>query len=438
MVSRLQSGVDEWNRWRHENPRGRPNLRNADLSNLDLEGANLVKAYLSDINLKNSNLFGIDAQGAIFSRVNFGGATLVNAKLMNAKFYDSRFVGVNFGGTNLAGAQLQNSDFSGSFVTKRPHNIPGPLIVFNRTNLEGAILKWCHFQQSSFDDANLCNSVLLDGVFDNSSFENVNLANANLNGASFKSTNFHRTNLYNVQMRNSTLNNSNFCNTFMKNADLAFSSLEGANFQNTLVENANFDYCSIYGISVWDLVGTPISQNNLMISNKDDLEISVDNLEVAQFIYLLVNNEKIRQIFNTLTTKIVLILGRFSEERKPILDYIRTILRQNNLIPILFDFEKPANRDITETVSTLAHLSKFIIADITDARTVAAELEHVVPHLPSVPVQPILQLFSEEYAWCEHMKHYPWFLELEKYKDQQDLEILVNKIIIPKIIALRE
>ena len=98
-------------------------------------------------------------------------------------------------------------------------------------------------------------------------------------------------------------------------------------------------------------------------------EITVDNLEVAQFIYLLLHNDKIRDVIDTLTSKVVLILGRFGE-RKPVLDAIKEELRKRDYLPILFDFEGPKSRDLTETVSTLAHMARFVIADITDAKSI--------------------------------------------------------------------
>ena len=80
-------------------------------------------------------------------------------------------------------------------------------------------------------------------------------------------------------------------------------------------------------------------------------EITVDNLEVAQFIYLLLNNERIRHVIDTITSKAVLILGRFTPERKAVLDALREELRKRDYLPVLFDFDKPASKDLTETVS---------------------------------------------------------------------------------------
>jgi hypothetical protein len=64
---------------------------------------------------------------------------------------------------------------------------------------------------------------------------------------------------------------------------------------------------------------------------------------VAQFIYLLLNNERIRNVIDTITSKVVLILGCFTEDRKRLLDAIRDELCKRDYLPILFDFEKPSS-----------------------------------------------------------------------------------------------
>jgi hypothetical protein len=73
--------------------------------------------------------------------------------------------------------------------------------------------------------------------------------------------------------------------------------------------------------------------------------------------------------------KTVLILGRFTDERKAVLDGLREELRKRDYLPILFDFAVPATRDITETVSLLARMARFMIADLTDPSSIPKELE---------------------------------------------------------------
>ena len=98
------------------------------------------------------------------------------------------------------------------------------------------------------------------------------------------------------------------------------------------------------------------------LSQVEANKIIVDDLRVAQFIYLLLHNEKIRTVVDTNRKKAVLILGRFTEKRKAVLRRLWNELRKRGFLPILFDFEKPSGRNLTETVSTLAHLARFIIA----------------------------------------------------------------------------
>ena len=100
---------------------------------------------------------------------------------------------------------------------------------------------------------------------------------------------------------------------------------------------------------------------------------------------------------------------------------MRQALRDRKYTPILFDFERPSNRDLTETVSTLAHLARFVLADITDARSIPQELQAIVPHLPSVAVQPLLLASQHGYGMFEHFRRFPSVLEPYLYEDQQHL-----------------
>ena len=95
-------------------------------------------------------------------------------------------------------------------------------------------------------------------------------------------------------------------------------------------------------------------QQNLIITRGAEPEITVDNIEVAQFVYLLLHHEKIRDVIDTIGRKGVLLLGRFTEGRMEVLGRLREKLRDLGFVPMVFNFDKPETKDFTETVRLLA------------------------------------------------------------------------------------
>jgi hypothetical protein len=200
----------------------------------------------------------------------------------------------------------------------------------------------------------------------------------------------------------------------------------------TNLENANLNGCRIFGISAWNLRGVPRDQLDLIITPHNEPIVTIDNLEVAQFIYLLLSNQKIRQVIDTVTSKVVLILGRFTEERKRVLDAIREELRKHDYIPVLFDFDKPASKDITGTVETLARMARFIIADLTDPSSIPHEMATIVPFLRTTPVLPIRLVGSQGYTMFKDLRRsYNWVLEVHEYADGESLISTLPKVIAP-------
>jgi uncharacterized protein YjbI with pentapeptide repeats len=72
--------------------------------------------------------------------------------------------------------------------------------------------------------------------------------------------------------------------------------LAGASLIDVHLRDADLTGCRVYGVSAWNLDLEGARQNNLIITPNDEPEITVDNLEVAQFIYLLLNNQRIRHV----------------------------------------------------------------------------------------------------------------------------------------------
>src|SRR5258708_4463926 len=190
------------------------------------------------------------------------------------------------------------------------------------------------------------------------------LSFANPNGADLSGADLSGAILYEADLSQADLSQAD-----LSRANLSRTLLVGTNLANTTLKD-----CSIYGISAWDVQLDGAEQLNLTITPYGQPIITVDNLKIPHFIYLLLNTNKIPDVIKTLTTKSVLILGRFTPERKAVLDALREALRQHNYLPILFDFEPAHTQTVRETVSTIAHLSHFIIANLTNPIAIPQQL----------------------------------------------------------------
>ena len=200
----------------------------------------------------------------------------------------------------------------------------------------------------------------------------------------------------------------------------------------TNLVDATLTDCRIYGISAWDVkLNERTKQQGLIITPAEEPAVTVDDLEVAQFVYLLLHNEKVRRVIDTITSKVVLILGRFSiPERKTVLNALRDELRKRNYAPVVFDFEKPTNRTTDETITLLARMARFVIADISDAKSVLQELRAIVPDNPSVPVQSIIDVAQDEPGMFDFFKEFRSFLKVYRYRNPAQLLANLDKRVI--------
>ena len=335
-INILRRGASVWNPWRDKNPAiminlSGANLERTQLGGLELSGINLSKAHLSSSSLMYANLKAVNLNKSI---------------LMHA---------------DLTGADLTGADLRGA--------------ILNNARLSGAILSAAILSGASLSDA------FLGGT---------NFSNADLSNADLQNTNLMMSNLSGANLRGAILFNADLTNADLSGADLTGADLTRAILMGTKIDKAKISTASVYGVNVWDLTGEFEEQKDLVITPKSAPVITVDNIKVAQFIYLILNNKEIRDVLNTLTSKAVLILGRFADDkRKATLDALRNKLREYNLLPIVFDFDRPVDRNITETVKTLAGISYFVIADVTSPKSSPLELQAIVPDY-QIPIVPII------------------------------------------------
>lgn len=379
-LSILKQGVEAWNKWRYEHRKIKEGSLDVDLNPIDLSNADLNTIHLNRANLSYANL----------SRADFSDAQLSNTDLFAADLSDAIF----------KNAYIHNSDLI-------------------RANLSRA----------NFIEANLFAVTLLD----------ANLNGANFNKATFIRSHLNRANLSNADFSESELKGVNLSRANLTNANLSNANLEQAILVETNLSKANLEGCRVYGISAWSLKLDEAIQKNLKITPDSEPTITVDDLEVAQFIYLMLNNQKIRNVIDTLTSKAVLILGRFSlPERKGILDALRNKLREYDLLPIVFDFDRPIDKDFTETIKTLAGLCYFVIADVTNPKSSPLELQATVPDY-QIPFVPIIQEGESPFAMMVDLqKKYNWVLNTVTYDSKWTLMKALKPLIIDPAMKKRQ
>jgi hypothetical protein len=245
--------------------------------------------------------------------------------------------------------------------------------------------------------------------------------------------------LTHVDLSSRDLSGIDFRGVGLFEANLSGSRLVEANMRQarlvrTRLDNADLTGAKVWGASVWDVSLSGAVQNDLVITPQGAELVTVDALDVAQFIYLLINNRNLRRVIDTITSKVVLILGRFKPDRKIVLDLVKLELRSRGYVPVLFDFEGPDNLDLTETVATLAHLSRFVVADLTEPSCIPHELMTFVRDF-QVPVVTLIAQGHLPYAmFPEMLKKYTWLQAPVEYADVGE----VQSIVLPQIITNAE
>lgn len=453
----LKQGVDVWNQWREENPDEAIDLTEADISETYLLKANLHSARLTRTNLRESDLREADLnradlRGANLRRVNLCRANLSEANLLEANLTRADLRRSNLSKANLTKASLFRADFreadlSEANLSKADLN-EANLSEANlaKANLDDANLSEANCSEADFSGANLFQAYLFETDLHEARLSEANLiaaelfeadlseadlAQARLRSANLREANLHRANFREANLCEASFRGANLNEAVLSGADLTGADLSFAILVGTKVNKARISGISIYGISVWDLKGEFEEQKDLIITRKGEPIITVDNIKVAQFIYLILNNEEVRGALNTLTSKSVLILGRFAlPERRAILDALRNKLREYDLLPIVFDFDRPTDKDFTETIKTLAGLSYFVIADVTNPKSSPLELQATVPDY-QIPFVPIIQEGEQPFAMMVDLqKKYNWVLNTITYDSVETLIKILKPLII--------
>ncbi len=259
---------------------------------------------------------------------------------------------------------------------------------------------------------NLRDAALRSTKLDGADLIMANCQGTDFSGASLKGANLHR----------ADLRSARFVDADLSGADLRAANLSQAVLIRTNVEATDLGYAEVFGVSVWSITGTPADETNLLVTAPGELALRTDGLALSQLVHFLINYRNARSLIETVTKKLVLLLGNFKEERMKVLQAIGSELRLLGFLPVIFDFERPSTKDTTGTVETLARMACFIVADLTDPSSIPHELASVVPSLRTTPVMLLREKGATGYSMVEDfVRSYGWVIPVYEYETSDGL-----------------
>lgn len=140
------------------------------------------------------------------------------------------------------------------------------------------------------------------------------------------------------------------------------------------------------------------------------------------------------ELMSEMTKRRVLILGRFTGRRLKILKAIQARLEEhpNRYKAELFVFDRPELRDLVESIIGFAAFSRFIVADLSEPKSIQSELEAIVPHFMSLPVVPIINRTGKEYATFSSIRRRQNVVQpTVRYRDLDDLLEKLDGEVVP-------
>ena len=319
--------------------------------------------------------------------------------------YEAALAGANLHAANLAGANLEGAELKAADL--------------QQASLLGAALVEANLQEATLRKADLGFADLTFAHLDNAVLAGARLWKADLTAAR----------LSGADLANADLTMAMLRETDFSGANLADATLDYALLQETNLRQANLSGCSVCGLSAWNIDLEGANQANLVITLPTEPTIMVDTLDVAQLLYLLLNNRQLHGVITGITSNMVLILGRFTPESKPVLEAIRDELRARNYTPLLFNFEKPLSRDFSQSLRTLARMARFIIADLSLHKSIAQALRAILP-ATQVPVQPLLNGSRRLFSMFPDFKQYPCVLPGYRYGSLAELQATIEEKVI--------
>ena len=280
-------------------------LSGADLSELDLRGADFRKGWLESVSFRCANLRGAKFDEAVLARADLSGAfvkgtTFTTANLGGAllqgiviegeiDFTDAIFMKADFSDTVLDGATLTRADLNEAIFTNTClTNVVAEELLFYKTDLRGLSLAGAKLDDATFIDCDVRDLDLSDTELDEISFvmckgrgiklfrargkqftaalsesfagadfrgadletvfmRGLDLEGSDFSGATLKEYDFSEANLKNAKLYRIVARDGRCVRTDFRDADLTSADLMGATFQKADIRGTKLRGANLYG-----------------------------------------------------------------------------------------------------------------------------------------------------------------------------------------------
>lgn len=221
------------------------NFSQAKLNVAKLSGANLAQADLSEAVLNVANLIRADLSEAILS-----GASLIRSELVRANLNDALGVGINLSEADLRETSLRQANLS--HANLKGANLRDANLV--ASNLERANLHAADLSRADLRGANLCNAELRQANLSQANLSGANLRGANfrwadLNGANLTGANLEQGRLSGASLYGANLSYTSLLNSILIHADLTQAQLIGADLTGAELTGAALTGAKLYEVS---------------------------------------------------------------------------------------------------------------------------------------------------------------------------------------------
>ncbi len=242
-LAKLKEGVEDWNKWREENPDIKPDLSEAILKRDTLSGINL-----SEVNLSGAELWSVNLSEAYLSQVN-----LTDAKCWKV---------------NLSGANLEEANLTGACFQEKA-NLCGAILT--NANLSGADLRCANLSKADLMEANLTGAKLKRANLTGADLREANLTGADLIWANLTDADLFKANLSGVMLGDAKLHGTKIVDASLQGAYFRRVEVDGS----TRIWGCRIDRCQGEGIKYTDFDGVGLGDIRIDSPTRQLLEYNI-------------------------------------------------------------------------------------------------------------------------------------------------------------------